>query len=1119
MLLDKSLPSLPPSVVPQSAFSPDHESPPSDPYDETPTDFPPPKSAGRSGLSRNNSSQPHRDRSTSASGEDRSDNLLLPSTTYGKKRQSQHSDISGLGDDFIPMALDLHPGSGPSPLSSHHSIENQQFELEDTSITPHVPEPSSPPQSRDYFNTKIRPSRKTSQVPEGDSQGKLDSPTNSRENSIPTSPRIAYQEKGRTPSTDVYDTLKKRNETGFKDNAAAIAPFEKSEEPSRAPQQPKGEKEKFKLQEVPKHKKSGLSSKASRSPISPEDTAPAIVTQPPVSAPAMEHHTTVVSSSPTSARSDEISGQSPRTSMESRYYENGIKESPSRIEVSPMSSQPPPRGDSLKKSVGKPPSITRKELVTSKLSSVAGGPDAPKSAPAHIQKVQESPTSVTTNGGKSISRPVESPVSRSSLDVIQPPMRAKERPTFPNASTSDTFVSPRAPPHPPSESYSKSRNESISTIKSDGTANGDHHLSTSTLTQVATGELMDDELSRILNGDDEQRSSFLRRVSNSVRHARSYSDRYSDRGARLTKEPKWPKSPPVNGTPESTNFPQDMSSPTGSSPESKNELSWYKNELRKERKRNAEKNHKIAELETALNGKSAIKQMNNELREKRSTIVVLDTQKEIVVRELEVLTEHIANAKKSPEPLDLQHLNNTVLLEFAEALEKLKQTYTPQIEELLQRKSNLVDEIAQLTILKEQILQEFEQLSLKNAQLAELNNELVHQIQGLYKASASPSAPPDFVRHAPVSHGLGIYTHHMKDKSSASIDGTSREMRPSVGGESGYSGSTLHLDQDPEPASILNPPQVVNIRKGVPPKKFNWRKGGQNVAKGVSKGLKGAFGSDSSNRQQRDGSLTETIPYGAVQSGEQPVTTLAGRGPPSNDGPGWFNNQKQPLRPGIPPRGYSNGAGTGPSPVPLAEPGSVLYGSELESRAEYEDVAIPNIITRCIREVEARGMNHEGIYRKSGGNSQIQQIKDGFEKSPTTFDISDPDLDINAVTSALKQYLRKLPTPLITYHVYDLLLSSTTIPDEGQRIATMAAAVNQLPGRHRETLEYLTFHLERVTQREKVNLMTPLNVAVVFAPTIMRPESVQREMTDTQAKNQAVQFMIENCAAIFLGEE
>ena len=159
-------------------------------------------------------------------------------------------------------------------------------------------------------------------------------------------------------------------------------------------------------------------------------------------------------------------------------------------------------------------------------------------------------------------------------------------------------------------------------------------------------------------------------------------------------------------------------------------------------------------------------------------------------------------------------------------------------------------------------------------------------------------------------------------------------------------------------------------------------------------------------------------------------------------------------------------------------------------------------------------MDAEGIYRKSGGNSQILYIKEGFEHD-NAFDISDPDLDINAVTSALKQYFRKLPTPLITYPVYDMLLDSTTITDDQYRIALMRSAIDELPSRHKDCLEFLVFHLARIVTQESKNLMTSLNIAVVFAPTIMRPESITREMSDTQAKNQAVQFLIENCQSVF----
>ena len=68
-------------------------------------------------------------------------------------------------------------------------------------------------------------------------------------------------------------------------------------------------------------------------------------------------------------------------------------------------------------------------------------------------------------------------------------------------------------------------------------------------------------------------------------------------------------------------------------------------------------------------------------------------------------------------------------------------------------------------------------------------------------------------------------------------------------------------------------------------------------------------------------------------------------------------------------------------------------------------------------------MDLEGIYRKVGGNSQVKAIQEGFEKSED-YDISDPTIDISAVTSVLKQYFRKLPTPLLTFDVYDKILES-----------------------------------------------------------------------------------------------
>lgn len=148
---------------------------------------------------------------------------------------------------------------------------------------------------------------------------------------------------------------------------------------------------------------------------------------------------------------------------------------------------------------------------------------------------------------------------------------------------------------------------------------------------------------------------------------------------------------------------------------------------------------------------------------------------------------------------------------------------------------------------------------------------------------------------------------------------------------------------------------------------------------------------------------------------------------------------------------------------------AVLFGSDLVARCDFEKRMIPAIVTRCIDEVEARGMNIEGVYRKSGGSGQVKQVQAGFMKDGN-HDISDPDLDIHAVTSCLKQYFRKLPNPLITYDVYESVLEAVQVPEEMRGMA-LKAALGNLPPVHKDVLEYLTAHLVRVVEQESLNLV------------------------------------------------
>jgi flagellar biosynthesis/type III secretory pathway chaperone len=856
-----------------------------------------------------------------------------------------------------------------------------------------VPEERPKQTTRDYFSTKSAyNSRKVSENQEN--VRPTTSGPESRGGSQPSSPQtphIAFQEKGRDPAPEVLDTMRKRSGTGNKGaltngsgNDKTRETRENSTRNGNGNSNGNGSKdsEKFKLQEVPKRRKSGSSARNSRSEItSPLDTSitPSQSKSAPASASVNSKDNNTLSSSESTAisRSDSVTASS-IVSKESKTTETGSIDS-SKPHSSPKSTQNqnfPQRGESLQSPVAKVPTISRKEVPASKYGSdipaskYGSSPLAIDSAhtPASAVSAVESPgSSANINGGRIISRPIESPISKSSNDFMQPPARAKDRPLMSVNSTGDSFVSPRAPPHPPMEIHHR-KNESISTLQSESTRDGEITPSPNLPHYSVGGEFsMTEDMTRILGTEeqDQDQASFLRRVSNSVRHARSY----SDRGTRLSREQKWPKSPLLNNGTVAGKFSRD-GTPQNSSPENREDLGHFMIELRNLRQSNSEKDQRIAELEKSLEKGASLNQMNTELRKKRSTMVVLDAQKDIVIRELEVMTDKIALTKqsgKAGEPLDLSSLTNSVLVEFGQALQKLKDSFTPQIEELTEQKLSLIEEVSSLKQQKEAILRDIDQTIDKNAQLTDINNQLVQQINSM-EGVVQPNRGYLSDGRSAAPQGLGIYTHHGKDKSVVSMD-SQTTYTPST--QDTRLGSSINLDHENEPATILSAPQVVNIRKGQP-KKFNWKKGGQNVAKGVTKGLKGAFSATAPNNEignpKRNESITEGMPYGAMPQDSYPSTTLPPRstgGDPTRQGFGFFGSSK--------PKAQAKPAMNGNPGAVVAENASgmfrshlvgavtnrrvVLFGSELEQRAEYEH-GIPGIIQRCIQEVELRGNLH-----------------------------------------------------------------------------------------------------------------------------------------------------------------
>lgn len=206
--------------------------------------------------------------------------------------------------------------------------------------------------------------------------------------------------------------------------------------------------------------------------------------------------------------------------------------------------------------------------------------------------------------------------------------------------------------------------------------------------------------------------------------------------------------------------------------------------------------------------------------------------------------------------------------------------------------------------------------------------------------------------------------------------------------------------------------------------------------------------------------------------------------------------------------------------------GESLLTSTIQKRATYENERVPLIITKCIEEVEKRGLDMEGIYRISGGNSAITAILNAFLSLPANPQSDRKQMtklaevmegDIHAVTSALKRYLRKLPEPLIPFSCYDDFVKICRNDKDTQAKCDdlVEKVVNKLPAANRHTLYLLSKHLDLVGYYNNVNRMTMKNLSVVLAPTIARDATGEREMVDMGPRNDTTELLLLNFSKIF----
>lgn len=166
----------------------------------------------------------------------------------------------------------------------------------------------------------------------------------------------------------------------------------------------------------------------------------------------------------------------------------------------------------------------------------------------------------------------------------------------------------------------------------------------------------------------------------------------------------------------------------------------------------------------------------------------------------------------------------------------------------------------------------------------------------------------------------------------------------------------------------------------------------------------------------------------------------------------------------------------------------------MERNSETE--AIPRQLKPLFEYLLKHGPKYEGIFRISGQKDYIDQwvIKlDEGELMPLGSKNIE-DLCHN-VSSIVKKYIRELPTPILTYELYEDFLK-TNFLEEDKKEEALAVLLQKIPTEHLNLLFELLVVCAAVEEKKDSNKMTAENLAVVFGLGILKHKDEMKTTMD-----------------------
>uniref|UniRef100_A0A8C2EDK0 SLIT-ROBO Rho GTPase activating protein 2 n=1 Tax=Cyprinus carpio TaxID=7962 RepID=A0A8C2EDK0_CYPCA len=182
-----------------------------------------------------------------------------------------------------------------------------------------------------------------------------------------------------------------------------------------------------------------------------------------------------------------------------------------------------------------------------------------------------------------------------------------------------------------------------------------------------------------------------------------------------------------------------------------------------------------------------------------------------------------------------------------------------------------------------------------------------------------------------------------------------------------------------------------------------------------------------------------------------------------------------------------------------------------------------NLITKLqakhdlIQKTLGESLHHEGIFRVSGSQVEVNDIKNAFERGEDPLAGDQNDHDMDSIAGVLKLYFRGLENALFPQEVFHDLMSCVSMENLQDRAVHIRKVLLSLPSNTLVIMRYLFAFLNHLSQYSDDNMMDPYNLAICFGPTLMSVPEGHDQVSCQAHVNEFIKTIIIHHETIFPG--